>query len=655
MTTIAANPEGHDVVSNSALEDDTESEDEYLDVQKEEEESQARTAKLTALVQEQEAVLGRIYGQVNEPRTGDSARAGENSTRMTFSRSLPSFSPYESFMSDSVGSQEMLRGSCVVADGTLRRQARLIGFKERRQVMLEEHQISLQRVAQKLEASEARCLERQQEIAEEQRRRAFERQQRRSEQQKMCRELRRDQEHRWELFYSKTDGGKNLPRSSANLHSGRAGSSSPHPVQADSANEDIYTKILRSHGLYEGALNEMRQFVAENERSTDAHWRKMLLGNANCRDTASLDRFRGRGRVLKRHFKDICKIKSFISRTSTKEKLDNQKVCIENEMPANDVIVPQPLQRSDPSASLPRLGTWSEKMQKCREHHETLREIGQQKLEQRDERLNEAGHRRKAHYGSVVSKAANQMLTWELRKEDASKKRAEFSVRSDHEIMQKETHFSHRLDEQQRHQQEERLKRCNTKTERTRQVLANKLEEHQNAVEAGKRRQAEKDDMLSKHARNRIEEFEMAASKGQVYKEQAQAKRDKRDAMHEEFRNNTSSEITSKLSRSMDSFRRGSTKVVDQLREQRKSGLLSPKAVKATSSGNLAETLLSLTSLEPTPRTDDTRRRALAARHGRTIAAADADSASEPDEEELVKELEARSAKWLMDLRDKME
>jgi len=147
----------------------------------------------------------------------------------------------------------------------------------------------------------------------------------------------------------------------------------------------------------------------------------------------------------------------------------------------------------------------------------------------------------------------------------------------------------------------------------------------------------------------------MAASKGQVYKEQAQAKRDKRDAMHEEFRNNTSSEITSKLSRSMDSFRRGSTKVVDQLREQRKSGLLSPKAVKATSSGNLAETLLSLTSLEPTPRTDDTRRRALAARHGRTIAAADADSASEPDEEELVKELEARSAKWLMDLRDKME
>eukprot|EP00747_Dinoflagellata_sp_TGD_P163753 gnl/TRDRNA2_/TRDRNA2_182773_c0_seq1.p1 gnl/TRDRNA2_/TRDRNA2_182773_c0~~gnl/TRDRNA2_/TRDRNA2_182773_c0_seq1.p1 ORF type:complete len:759 (+),score=183.58 gnl/TRDRNA2_/TRDRNA2_182773_c0_seq1:128-2404(+) len=166
-----------------------------------------------------------------------------------------------------------------------------------------------------LEENDVRAANMQREKFAEQRRRAFIAEQRRSEQRKVWRELQRDEERTYLEYYSKAHkSSESKPSPSSSPRGGHRRPRTSPPV-AGYQTEEIYRDMIRSHKGNANTMVKWKDFVAENERRSEAHWKKTFGGSDR-----SMDKLKGK--LLKRTVRNIMDLRKVVKTFSGDKRED---------------------------------------------------------------------------------------------------------------------------------------------------------------------------------------------------------------------------------------------------------------------------------------------------------------------------------------------
>lgn len=140
-------------------------------------------------------------------------------------------------------------------------------FHDGQRSVLEKQSKNLEAISAAHQAVDRRCVKRTKQRLKEQKQMICESQKKFNDQQKMVREIQRDEDRRWKLMQAKfyANEKKQLVRPGS--------SPAKKKVVSGEKAEAIYVDMLQSHSRNRGALAQFQQFVADNEKRTEANWR----------------------------------------------------------------------------------------------------------------------------------------------------------------------------------------------------------------------------------------------------------------------------------------------------------------------------------------------------------------------------------------------
>lgn len=514
---------------------------------------------------------------------------------------------------------ERHRQGQLVADELSKRGERAQSFAVRRHAALAHHENRQAVVADALEVEDGRRLERQQQMQIEQKHKTFIKQQQRSEQQKALKELQREQQRIYDDYYKKHHSAlaaKDAPRSpdasvfksSESSQSTLGGSRSLGSLGADKsksmsksmsmmggasttsltgdASEDFYMETLRNHAMYAEKLEGAAQLVQENERRTEAHWRKMLLRTGGRRDDPHLVD-RARGALLKRSSKDVVRAEGSLSRSRT-QTCGSDSHSGDTKLPDLNAIrnggstpplSPSGLARSRRDmAMMPcyrRLtaaafsegdssqGHWKPSQSDMMEYESR---IGAWKG-----KVAEARNRNKSHTAQRAGKAKSASSLWELRDREAKLKRAQAKSAS--------------LDPSLLNVSEEKVLRSQSNREELFKERAEKFGPRWEAAESVRQdgaaliKQAEKDkwlkqmnaeDVVTSNVKKKLGEWQVSSETNE-HAEIAARKLEIKEELDNETRRNAKREIDGKDNKLQRSLQRQKTTTLEKEKRNKKS------------------------------------------------------------------------------------
>jgi len=260
-------------------------------------------AKIQELVWQQDQVYKTIMLKVYEPGQKDERKTN---SRATSREAGPKLTPYPLEETNTVRENY----ACNVANQIARKNAREQQL-DRNKATIHVQKVKYHRaMLDKHDMMDVKAAKRLQEMKDSQMEKTFVAQQRRNEQQKMLKEIQRSQDHQFELLQLKhhPTGGASashnkLPPVASATPPGTDGE--PAARMSRSASEPIFKDISESHRLYINTLDKWRTIEYDNEKRTEAYWRKM--GATKRADTKC--------KAAKEHFKNaahsISKIRTF--------------------------------------------------------------------------------------------------------------------------------------------------------------------------------------------------------------------------------------------------------------------------------------------------------------------------------------------------------
>mmetsp|Transcript_19728 Transcript_19728/g.45973 ORF Transcript_19728/g.45973 Transcript_19728/m.45973 type:complete len:461 (+) Transcript_19728:37-1419(+) len=273
-----------------------------------------RLARIKRMVSTQEHVARHISAKLSH--TADLSEAKRPA------RSVSNSGPEGGGTKDMkiLGSKERQFNARVLFDELQKRQNRTVKFKARREALKaqadQEHEVMLAKLA----AADVRWAQRREQLGVERRRKAFTKKQQRTEHQKAVKDNLKDSDAallaQIEKGHAKHGDAVSRPASQPSLRRPQSQGSQPLPREeaplplnlsractildappqispkkgnnlAGSATESVLQDQMRSHALYVNTLDRWSQYVAENDRRTEALWVKMTGAPHNGREVGA--------------------------------------------------------------------------------------------------------------------------------------------------------------------------------------------------------------------------------------------------------------------------------------------------------------------------------------------------------------------------------
>lgn len=649
-------------------------------VQRERDAGTARTQKLQDLVDQQDAVLKGILQKMADEGDDGGGSPSHSPIHGNNSRFLSQHSTSVGSLADlSQASSTFEQHAVTVASQILTRQEKLDTFQRRRRDRAEEAKRGFDRRQVEAEAAEQRFAERQRAIADEHRRKAFAMQQRRNEQQKTFKESQREEDRICDEYY---DERKQSPRGGGRGHHGSPkGKTQNLSTQTETTEEsDIWKHTTQSHAIYVDTVDKWRQQVKENDQRNEAFRRRVLKA-------ARMDDRAGKGSNLSRRKNSVSGPPGLAKAAS----LGNSQGSLNSDMGAETIGAPQGLEatadisRSAPNLASPRwtgppltVALWTRRWMKTQEYAYEM-DIEATAKQLHDEQVLKQGRTRICNNNAdIILQCQERSEVWRQRNDAATARRKKLAVTSDAELKAKMEAFDKRraaLEKDAKEQLEENKEQRLHRLQEVKANYSNKVEDNEKNYRA---RWDEQTNSLAERYAHRLEGYVKKAESGGPYYEMAREAKARKQQYDQDFKDKSrrEAEMKSNHHKNLTGEMRYPVKVafspkgVKALRNTHGKGR-TPKSLDGTllpsdfdgDSGLVDETQAemlesalvetqSLPRLQPSGSAKQVPSSTGGAREGRRPSMLDL-SEDDGTENELLQDLETRSAKWLKDLRRK--
>lgn len=496
----------------------------------------------------------------------------------------------------------------------------------------------------------------------EQRHRAFTKQQQRNEQQKVWRELQRDQERLWEAYYMKHHnlaGAKNpiiLPGDDSPRSSGDEASS-----KEEAPTKDIYKDTLRSHKRYAETVDRWKDFVAENERRTEAHWLK-VLGVSGLKELQDK-----KGKSLRRSVRNVGNMKQFIAQVSvsstnpssaksSSSQTTPQKVEEDGNAGSGGSSLAASPSSSDLRASTSVAG-WQQRILRCKNKEAEDIQKGQERMLQKTNSVLEARQRQNEANLERTNKYKKNFKEWEKKCAAAAAKRDQTNMRTVDEVIRKQVEWLEKRNQEVARLNEERFQTYGAKWDMIRNAQATSSALLEKKVVTTKAKKADKDARSGENIRQVLEEFEQKMNSPAHAEKLAQGLAKKKQ-LEQDLVSKTQRDVGQKEIRTMGALKRVKSTTFENSRQARRtrsssrspnselSGILSPISMPSPKSDGVDDNVLLTQYSLPALNGVHPRRSSL-------IPTEEEEEAS--GERDFLEELKDRSTKWLYEMRKDMD
>lgn len=529
-------------------------------VEKEKLRGDANIVHLRSLVDQQDEVYRGLMTKVRAAEEVDWRR---NEKVQADSRIDPYEIAYPFQEDDSV----RVRNACSVANQIVRRQAKHDIHKQRQlRIAVDDamYYDSLREKHRKLDEKAARS---QKARVEKQMERTFFAQQKRNEQQKMLKEIQRSQDHQFELLQLKHHPeAVSTTKLPALPHSASAPAVPVgEPVKLNRhMSEPIFRHISDSHKLYSNTLEKWRTFEADNERRTDAYWRKMLQGESRKPATKP----EAKAQVFSNAAKTITTIRSFCKRAKSTpgsflEAGEDTGPYDEDMLEAVDMTHMSELSFDMASIDSPKSpGFKGNKFQEQYVHrsksvalfHQDLERQRMEKAEKDRLKLEEKQRLGRAHQQRKAAKAGEYVDGWEKKSVASATQRQSLAVQDHSESIEKMSVAKQRLEdlENRKHQERVAMGDAKSQTQTSNKASADKNLEDSISGFVGK--QGAKDERGAELLDGRLKQAHKRASSGHA--EVAEQKMISKHQSEAEFRRKAAEDIKAKQERQAEAMKR---------------------------------------------------------------------------------------------------
>jgi len=541
------------------------------DVEDERAASLERMERAQRQVEQQEWIYKQIMAKIGKGE--DNHDEDDSAAEGVIEQQEPFVLPPEALaLLESTATGERYAHSRIVAEELLRRKIRYAKFQKNHNRRLDKAEEYRSQVNEKRMASEDRVLRRQREVFQLQREKAFLAQQKRGEQQKMLKEIQRDEDQRFDLLQEKhhPNSGSSQPQPPTGPRAGKAPPPPPgaprpgsSPVVSDPVlNEQIYKDMCQSRTLYNLEFERWSKREQENEKRTEAHWKKMLSGSTRSKEEESKG---SKGRSLfRRAVKEVRKINTYVAKAPF-DRLEMKKM---ESLPSPGGTITSyddesldwtyPLQSSSlhSSTSLPEIRTppknekWQARFERCQTHAQLFEEASLEK-KANDQKKNEEA--RKRHLTSKMMRAAEAssvLDVWSKRCDQAEQNRQNASTNNEFAVLQKREDWSNKWNEEMASKDEERQKLADTSHAWRSQIKDQWTKQNITTESHGRARLAEKEERSVAQRQALREKDDRRLDKLGENFEAAREKALQKKKADEDFRRKTVKEIQAKESRS---------------------------------------------------------------------------------------------------------
>jgi len=422
-------------------------------------------AKLKGIVDLQDEVYRSIMVKVKATEEAPDWRKNEK-TRADC-RKITDADPYQMEQGDTV----RVQNACAIANHRVRRQARQDIHQQHRLRMAADDAKYYDSLREKHKLVEEQAARSQKARVEKQMQKTFVAQQKRNEQQKMLKEIQRSQDHQFELLQLKHHPEAvstiKLPALSRSASKPQIPAGEPVTLNRHMS-EPIYRDITNSHNLYSTTLERWRTFEADNERRTDAYWRKMVHGENRRTATkpeSKMHVFRSAAKAMK----TMNTIRKFMKRGKSvtlpdageDTGYDDEEYMLEAVDTSH--MSETSFEMTSGSASPSHAGQgelrskYSRRLSVVQDFHEDLERQNIEKAERDRLRLEEKQRLGRAYQQSKADKAGEYCSAWEKKSEASSVRRQTLAVQNQGECDVKMTAAQQRLDEIDDNQHRERM------------------------------------------------------------------------------------------------------------------------------------------------------------------------------------------------------
>lgn len=536
-------------------------------VNREKQRSMDNIANLRDVLEKQDFVYRTIMDKVQQ---GAEAPQRARRERADSRESARKASPYLHRDDESIRVQH----ACHVANEQHRRKERTDAVRQKKSELALDDEKYLQSLVTKHEAYDQQVVRRQQKIVERQLEKTFIAQQKRNEQQKMMKELQRDQDHQFEVLQL-----KHHPAAvSTQKHPGHHAPTEMAPPKTPAGeparmlrtcSEPIYDQMCQSHQLYSTTLTKWRDFEADNERRTEAYWRKMGQEHPRRRDATMVKEQRGLN-VFRQAAKTITTIRSFVKRA-------RDSVCYaDGELPGAGLLFDEgdsydaidTTHMSEPSLDLTMSGRarsstdggvrgpYEERRETVKAFQRSQERKATEKALQDKTKLEQKRANAKQVQDEKTARVREGIKVWEQKNEATQQKRDELAVKDSGHFDAKMADAAERAKDEQERIDQALLRSSDAAAAKLREIREKQDNATQEKVEKFKAQQSEKGARGDELLEIRLKKAMANNGYSEIVKQKCEQKRQ----FDRDFRKKTVEEITFKEERSRKSLKRSTTR-----------------------------------------------------------------------------------------------
>jgi len=531
--------------------------------------------KMRKAIELQDQVYRTIMTKVNEGG-GDQKKLTSEHMRASSRDGLYSSSPYPIEVADTY----RLQNACMVANHRVKGQLRHELTQQNKMGIAATDAIYHQALKDKHDWMDQKAARRQQEMVERQVLKTHVAQNKRNDQQKMLKEIQRDQDHQFELLQLKHhhDAVSHNKATAHDAVSTKANPAAPAPTASmapttppgkpvrmgRSASEPIYRTMVESHSKYSSTLNRWRTFEADNEKRTDAYWRKMLQGDDHHRRKERSKPSKESGlKLFQSAAKSITAVRRFVNAaTGSQHNTPEPGQSIESGPIAVDTRDTQEMSYFDTGRAssanepgkTPTRALQRQRTMQAKAHNEDLEAQALEKLARDKAFLEEKQQRGKAFQNNKAERAGEGVKAWE-KKSTASKERREvLSVQNDGVCIAKMAAASQRMDNIQADNDKQRTQLIVNNNEKLTTIKAGAEQNLQGMVTHHLDKQSEKD-----YRGKELLEVRMGMAVGNVdteYADKVERNLAQKKAYDDEVRRKATDDIEKKRLRQSEALKR---------------------------------------------------------------------------------------------------
>eukprot|EP00930_Biecheleria_cincta_P098263 TRINITY_DN89937_c0_g1_i1.p1 TRINITY_DN89937_c0_g1~~TRINITY_DN89937_c0_g1_i1.p1 ORF type:complete len:692 (-),score=174.55 TRINITY_DN89937_c0_g1_i1:227-2302(-) len=648
-------------------------------VQRERDAGAARTQKLQDLVDQQDAVLRGILQKMADEGEDGGGSPSHSAVHGHGSRFLSMGSTMGSLGDLSQASSTFEQYAATVASQITTRQEKLDNFQRRRRERAEKAERGFERKQVEAAAAEQRFADRQRGIADEHRRKAFAMQQRRNEQQKTFKESQREEDRICDEYY---DERKQSPRGGGRgRHGSPKGKTHNLTGQTESTEEsDIWKHTTQSHEIYVDTVDKWRQQVKENDQRNEAFRRRVLKA-------ARMDDRAGKSLSLTRR-KNSLSGSALAKATSlaTSQGSLNSELGAETVSAAQGLEVTADISRSAPNLASPTstatphsatMTRWHERWLKTQEYAHEMDIKATQKQMQDEQVLSQGRTRIWNNNADIILRCQERGEVWRQRNDAATARRKKLAVTSDDELRAKMEAFANRRAALEKEAAEQLREHKEQRLHRMQDVKANYRNQVEDNEKNFRARWEEQNNSLAERYAHRLEGYVKKAESGGPYYEMAREAKARKQQYDLDFKDKSQREAEMKSShhKNLTGDMRLPVKIafspkgVKALKKTHGKGR-TPKSLDGpllsdfdggsdwldeTETEMLESAILeaqSLPRLQPSGSAQQAPSGAGGSREGRRPSMLDMNE-DDGTENELLQDLERRSANWLQEMRRK--